>query len=77
MDNPNGRNYMRIRYPLIIALLFTFTWGYAADHEVGVTGPITAGSKGGPFAAPTIDVAARGYEWKNIFLRGSRAPIEP
>lgn len=39
---------------------------YAAE----VIGPVTAGSKGGPFSAPTVDVADHGYVVEEYFLDG-------
>ena len=35
-----------------------------------VTGPVTANSRGGPFCAPTVDVAAHGYVVEEYFLDG-------
>ena len=59
---------MKIRYPVLLALLFTLAYAHA--NAVEVTGPITAGSNGGPFAAPTLDVATRGYVVEEYFLAG-------
>ncbi len=36
-----------------------------------VTGPVTAGSRGEPFCAPTVDVAAHGYVVDEYFLDGT------
>lgn len=41
-----------------------------------VTGPVTAGSKGGPFCAPTVDVAAHGYVVEEYFLDGKAHAYE-
>ena len=36
-----------------------------------VSGPITDGTKGGPFSAPQIDLASRGYVMEEFFLAGN------
>ncbi len=41
-----------------------------------LTGPVTAGSKGGPFCAPTVDVAAHGYVVEEYFLDGKAHAYE-
>ncbi len=41
-----------------------------------VTGPITAGAQGGPFCAPTIDVAEHGYVVEEFFISGTAHAYE-
>ena len=41
-----------------------------------VTGPVTQGSRGGPFSAPTVDVAAHGYVVEEYFLDGKAHAYE-
>ena len=41
-----------------------------------VTGPVTVGSKGGPFNAPTFDVAAHGYVVEEYILDGEARAYE-
>ena len=36
-----------------------------------VSGPVTDGTKGGPFSAPQIDLASRGYVMEEFFIDGS------
>jgi hypothetical protein len=46
------------------------------SHAATVTGPITAGSKGGPFCAPAFDVSSFGYVVEEFFLEGSAHAYE-
>tara|TARA_B100001245_G_scaffold118261_1_gene86899 strand:- start:324 stop:1775 length:1452 start_codon:yes stop_codon:yes gene_type:complete len=39
-------------------------------ETVIVSGPVTNGTKGGPFSAPRIDLASRGYVMEEFFLDG-------
>ena len=51
--------------------LFAFTaCAYVSADGIEVTGPITSGTQGAPFAAPTVDVEARGYVVEEYFLTG-------
>ncbi len=49
----------------------------AAPPEVRITGPITAGSRGNPYGAATMDLAAHGYEEAEYFLEGEARAYEP
>ncbi len=42
----------------------------AGTETAIVSGPVTNGTKGGPFSAPRIDLASRGYVMEEFFLDG-------
>ena len=42
----------------------------AGTETAIVSGPVTDGTKGGPFSAPQIDLASRGYVMEEFFLDG-------
>ncbi len=44
--------------------------------DIAVSGPITAGKKGGPFSAPIVDLAERGYQMAEYFLKGTATGYE-
>ena len=55
----------------LLILVAVTAYGYASADHIEVTGPITSGSKGAPFSAPTVDVGARGYVVEEYFLTGN------
>ncbi len=58
---------VRLVQVLAIALGLVSPLAFGAE----VTGPITEGEQDGPFCAPTIDVAERGYVVEEYFLDGT------
>lgn len=62
---------MRTHCWKLLILVAVTAYGYASADHIEVTGPITSGSKGAPFSAPTVDVGARGYVVEEYFLTGN------
>lgn len=58
--------YLRSALNVITALLVVPLLAGAAE----VSGPVTEGSKGGPFSAPTFDVTEHGYVVEEFYLDG-------
>lgn len=61
-----------------IALIAVVVLCFFSPLSVGaeVTGPVTEGSKGGPFCAPEFDVADHGYVVEEYFLEGTAHAYE-
>ncbi len=57
--------------PFIAWLALCSTLESAGNETATVLGPIVEGTKGGPFSAPQIDLASRGYVMEEFFLDGS------
>ena len=57
--------------PFIALLAFCSTLESSGNETATVLGPIAEGTKGGPFSAPQIDLASRGYVMEEFFLDGS------
>ena len=54
----------------LVTLVAVAACACVSADDIEVTGPITLGSQGAPFSAPTVDVAARGYIVEEYFLTG-------
>ena len=66
-----GRPVQRNTYcQRLVCLVAVIACGYASAADIQVTGPITSGTNGVPFSAPTVDVTARGYVVEEFFLEG-------
>ena len=57
--------------PFLALLALCSTLESAGNEPATELGPIVEGAKGGPFSAPQIDLASRGYVMEEFFLNGS------
>jgi hypothetical protein len=53
-----------------VAVLFVSCLSLQFAQAADLSGPITEGSKGGPYSAPTFDLSAHGYVLEEYFLDG-------
>ncbi|MCZ6644597.1 MAG: alpha/beta hydrolase domain-containing protein, partial [Gammaproteobacteria bacterium] len=61
---------IKTHWRILLSLVAMCACGTVSAHHVEVSGPITSGSQGGPFAAPGVDVATLGYVVEEFFLTG-------
>jgi len=61
---------MRLFGQAVLVALVVCCFRPQPSTAADLTGPVTDGSRGGPFCAPVVDVAARGYVVEEFFLDG-------